>query len=111
MQKGEKMQKENKSLIISFRATPVEKAWIEERSYGHFRLISDFVRACVFKKKIILIDGAKEVADELRRIGNNVNQLTRAVNAGFVSQINLTETKKELEKIWQSLNSLLQNAQ
>lgn len=105
------MNKENnKSVIISFRVTPEEKKWIEDRSYGHYQLISDFVRDCVFKKEIIFIDGAEEVATELRRIGNNVNQLARAVNAGFVSQVNLTDTRKELEKIWQSLNSLLQDA-
>lgn len=102
--------KENKNCIISFRVTPEEKKWIEDRSYGHYQLISDFVRDCVFKKEMIIITGAGDVATELRRIGNNINQLTRAVNAGFVSQINLTETRKELEKIWQSLNSLLRGA-
>lgn len=102
--------KENKNCIISFRVTPEEKKWIEDRSYGHYQLISDFVRDCVFKKEVIFIEGAEDVAAELRRIGNNINQLTRAVNAGFVSQINLTETRKELEKIWQSLNSLLRDA-
>lgn len=104
------MEKENKNCIISFRVTAEEKKWIEDHSYGHYQLISDFVRDCVFKKEMIIITGANDVATELRRIGNNVNQLARAVNAGFVSQINLTETRKELEKIWQSLNSLLQNA-
>lgn len=104
------MEKENKNCIISFRVTAEEKKWIEDRSYGHYQLISDFVRDCVFKKEMIIITGADDVATELRRIGNNVNQLARAVNAGFISQINLTDTRKELEKIWQSLNSLLQNA-
>ena len=104
------MEKENKSCIISFRVTAEEKKWIEDHSYGNYRLISDFVRDCVFKKEMIIITGADIVAAELRRIGNNVNQLTRAVNAGFVSQINPTETRKKLEKIWQSLNSLLQDA-
>lgn len=104
------MNKQNKDYFISFRVTAEEKKWIEDHSYGNYRLISDFVRDCVFKKEMIIITGADDVAAELRRIGNNVNQLTRAVNAGFVSQINLTETRKELEKIWQSLNSLLQDA-
>ena len=104
------MEKESKNCIISFRVTAEEKKWIEDHSYGNYHLISDFVRDCVFKKEMIIITGANDVATELRRIGNNVNQLTRAVNAGFVSQINLTETRKELEKIWQSLNSLLQDA-
>ncbi len=104
------MNKQNKDYFISFRVTAEEKKWIEEHSYGNYRLISDFVRDCVFKKEMIIITGAGDVATELRRIGNNVNQLTRAVNAGFVSQINLTETRKELENIWQSLNSLLRVA-
>lgn len=58
----------------------------------------------------VIINGLDEFSAQLRRIGNNVNQLARAVNAGYASQINLTETKKELGKIWQSLNSLLQDA-
>ena len=44
------MEKENKSCIISFRVTAEEKKWIEDHSYGNYRLISDFVRDCVFKK-------------------------------------------------------------
>lgn len=103
------MEKENKNHIISFRVTAEEKEWIEEQSYGHYRLISDFIRDCIFKKEIVIITGADDVAVELRRIGNNINQLTKAVNAGFISQIDLTETRKELQKIWQSLNSLLRD--
>mgnify|MGYP002561763856 CR=1 FL=1 len=43
-------------------------------------------------------------------IGNNLNQLTRAVNAGFVRAVDLGETKQEVQKVWQSLNSLLRDA-
>ena len=103
-------QKDTKSSIIAFRVTPEERAWIEKHSYGNYRPISDFVRDCVFEKDIVIISGLDEFSAQLRRIGNNVNQLTRAVNAGYATQINLTETRKELEKIWQSLNSLLQDA-
>ena len=105
-----RMNKQNKDYFISFRVTAEEKKWIEEHSYGNYRLISDFVRDCVFEKDIVIINGLDEFSAQLRRIGNNVNQLTRAVNAGYATQINLTETRKELEKIWQSLNSLLQDA-
>ena len=48
--------------------TPEEKKWIEDRSYGHYQLISDFVRDCVFKKEMIIVTGAEDVATELRRI-------------------------------------------
>ena len=58
----------------------------------------------------LLINGADNVADELRRIGNNVNQIARAVNSGYATEVNLTETREELKAIWQSLNSLLRTA-
>ena len=104
------VKEENKNIILSFRVTPEEKVWIEEHSYGHYRRISDFVRDCIFKKEIVNIDGADEIAHELQRIGNNLNQLTRAVNAGFVRAVDLGETKQEVQKVWQSLNSLLRDA-
>lgn len=103
-------ERKNKNIILSFRVTPEEKTWIEEQSYGHYRRISDFVRDCIFKKEIVNIDGADEIARELQRIGNNLNQLTRAVNAGFVRAVDLGETKREVQKVWQSLNSLLRDA-
>ena len=102
--------KENKNCIISFRVTAEEKKWIEDRSYGHYQLISDFVRDCVFKKEMVIITGAGDVATELRRIGNNINQLTRAVNAGMARAVDLENMKKEVAKVWQSLNSLLRVA-
>ena len=104
------MPNKNKSSIISFRVTPEEKALLEVKSYGHYRLMSDYIRDCVFKKEIVVINGLDEFADELRRIGNNLNQLTRAVNAGYAEIIDLDKTKEEVKKLWQSLNSLAQIA-
>ena len=100
---------EQKTVIIPFRVTPAEKEKIEEMSYGHYKLMSDFIRECIFKKDIIIIDGADKIADELRRIGNNVNQLTRAANAGIISVVDLRATRKELAELWQLLNSLQRN--
>lgn len=104
------MNKQSKDHIISFRVTDEEKKWIEDHSYGNYRLISDFVRDCVFGKDIVIINGLDEFSEELRRIGNNLNQLTRAVNAGYAKAVDLTETKEEVEKLWQLLNSLLRDA-
>ena len=84
------MKEENKNIIISFRVTPEEKTWIEEHSYGHYRRISDFVRDCIFKKEIVsIVLEPMKLRTSFRRIGNNLNQLTRAVNAGFVRAVDL----------------------
>ena len=66
-----------------------------------------YLRDCALDKEIVVIYGVKDVATELRRIGNNLNQITKAVNSG-VYAVDLTETKKEVQKVWQSLNSLPQ---
>ena len=87
------MEENNKSSIIAFRVTPEERAWIEKQSYGNYRRISDFVRDCVLKKDIVIVKGLDEFSLELRRIGNNLNQLTRAVNAGYVRAVDLTKTE------------------
>ncbi len=104
--KGDNISK-NRTEILSFRVTPEEKKLIETKALSSYRLVSMYLRDCALDKEIIVIDGVKDVATELRRIGNNLNQITKAVNSG-VYAVDLTETKKEVQKIWQSLNSLPQ---
>ena len=91
------MKEENKNIILSFRVTPEEKTWIEEHSYGHYRRISDFVRDCIFKKEIVNIDGADEIAHELQRIGNNLNQI--AVKAHTLNVLDVQRYDEACRKI------------
>ena len=57
-------------------------------------------------KEIIVINELPEMITELRRIGNNINQLTRLANSRIITCVDLEDTKKELQKLWQSLNLL-----
>ena len=104
------MKSQQKTELLSFRVTPEEKEKIIEKAFTSYREPSMYLRDCALNKQIIVVPGADAVAVELRRIGNNLNQLTREVHAGFVSEINLTETREELKAVWQSLNALLQAA-
>ncbi len=104
--KGDNISK-NRTEILTFRVTPEEKKLIETKAYSSYRLVSMYLRDCALDKEIVVIYGVKDVATELRRIGNNLNQITKAVNSG-VYAVDLTETKKEVQKVWQSLNSLPQ---
>ncbi len=100
-----------KNKILKFRVTPEEKEIIEHKALSSYRLVSVYLRDCALDKQITVINGAENVADELRRIGNNINQIARAVNSGYINAVDLTETRKELKAIWQSLNALVQDAQ
>lgn len=59
-------------------------------------------------KEIVIVDGLNEVVSELRRIGNNINQLTYLTNNGRIYTVDLSEVKQELGKVW-SVISELQN--
>ena len=60
-------------------------------------------------KDIIVVDGLEEIIMQLRKIGNNINQLTKLCNQGRITNINLEDVKKEMKSIWQLLNLLIQN--
>lgn len=103
--------KENRNCIMKFRATEEEKAVIMRKVIDAGMNISEFLRSAALDKPVMNISGLDELAHELRAIGNNLNQITRAVNAGYVQAVNLHETEEVLGQLWQSLNSLRQSVQ
>jgi flagellin-specific chaperone FliS len=61
----------------------------------------DYLLKCALNKDIIVIDDIKELVTELKRIGNNLNQLTRAINTGDLPNIGEVEKmNKDLEIVW-----------
>ena len=104
------MKKQTKTEIISTRVTPKQREIIEEKAYSSYRTPSMYLRDCALNKKIIVVKGVDDIANELRKIGNNLNQITREVNSGYLYEVNLTATREELKRIWQSLNSLTREA-
>ena len=48
----------------------------------------------------------QNVVSELRRIGNNINQLTYLANSGRIYTVDLSEVKQEIGKIWNVINEL-----
>lgn len=100
-----------KSEILKFRVTPKEKEIINSKALSCNKTVSMYLRDCALEKEIKVVNGADSIAEELRRIGNNINQIARGVNAGYITAVDLTETREEMKEIWQSLNSLVRDAQ
>lgn len=92
-----------------FRVNEKEKEQISKKVKRSKLNQSEYLLKCALDKEIIVIDGLHEMTIELKRIGNNLNQITRAVNEG---QANCSEElgaiKKELGETWQLLRSLIQ---
>jgi uncharacterized linocin/CFP29 family protein len=66
---------------------------------------SEYIRKCVLDKKVTVIPGIRDLIVDLKRIGNNLNQLTHRVNAGEVTVLgdNLKEIKDDFSIAWGSL--------
>ena len=81
------MSKQNRPIKITFRVSEAELFEIERLCRFAGMNMSDLVRMAVLTAKIKpadipLVDQASFV--ELKRIGNNINQIARSINAGTI---------------------------
>lgn len=101
-------RKENQQ--IKFRVNDSEYERLEQIASSFQMSVPAFAkkRAMGYRMKPPKVDkaGAIEIAKQLRAIGNNVNQLTRKVNASNekIDSEELQAIKKELHDIWQQFN-------
>ena len=70
----------------------------------------EYILSCVLEKQIVNTDGIKELIPELKRIGNNLNQIAKRCNEGGVlpSEAEVREQGEELKQVWQLLRRYLQ---
>ncbi|MBO3304692.1 plasmid mobilization relaxosome protein MobC [Clostridium perfringens] len=74
----------------------VEKSKLKQQEY----LIES-----ALNKKIIVIDGLKEILLELSREGNNLNQIAKKINEG--EQKDIKEMKNKLNNLWDLIEKTL----
>lgn len=98
----------NKNKRINIRLTEKEKKLIESKAEKCNMTVTKYIISSCLKDNIIVIDGLNEVDTELRRIGNNINQLTRLANERIISTVDLKELRMEVNNIWQLLKQLVQ---
>ena len=97
-----------KNKKINIRLTEKEKSIIEVKAKKLNMTITKFIISSCLKDKIVIVNGLDKVDTELRRIGNNINQLTRLANEKIITVINLKELRMEVNNIWQLLKQLVQ---
>ena len=65
--------------------------------------MTSLIVSAVTDKEIIVIDDLKNFLSELKAVGRNLNQLTTLANMGKVDTVYLTETKQELNRLYEIL--------
>ena len=93
---------------INIRLTEKEKSIIEVKAKKLNITITKFIISSCLKDKIVIINGLDKIDTELRRIGNNINQLRRLANEKIITVIDLKELRMEVNNIWQLLKQLVQ---
>ena len=99
-----------KDAQICLRLTKLQKEKILAKASQVNMNITDYMVNVGIKRKITItnIPDLYDIKIELKRIGNNLNQLTRLCNEGKINAIGLEDLKSEVSKIWQLLNLLTQ---
>ncbi len=97
-----------KNKKINIRLTEKEKSIIESKAKKLNMTLTKFIVSSCLKDKIVIVNGLDKVDSELRRIGNNINQLTRLANEKIITVVDLKELRMEVNNIWQLLKQLVQ---
>lgn len=95
---------------LSFRVSEEEYQQLQEKISESGKNQQEYILSCVLEKQIVNTDGIKELIPELKRIGNNLNQIAKRCNEGGMlpSEAEVRKHGEELNKVWQSLRRYLQ---
>ena len=89
---------EKKEYRITIRLSPEELKSIEAKAETAHMALSSYMRACALRHKVVVVEGVKECASELKAIGRNLNQLTVLAHEGRIQLVNLDGVESALEK-------------
>ena len=91
---------------FSIRISEQDLEAIRQKAVQAHMSQSDYVISCCLGKKIIILDGLKEVLRQQKAIGNNLNQLAVLANMGKVQLANLDSAVQAFAKINTALREL-----
>lgn len=94
-------RKRDKTLTI--RLTDSEKKKIIAKSRKSKMSTTDFIIACADNAVIKTPEDLRPVVSQLKRIGNNINQIAVKVNSGAVYSVNFDEVIKMQNKIYEKV--------
>ena len=100
----------NRNIVMKFRATEEEAADIRRKASAAGMNVSRFLRTAAVNSQVVLYNTADVfgLRSELKRIGNNINQIAMVVNSNrSVYQSDVRELKKQFSELSEKLNEHL----
>lgn len=88
---------------LTIRLTKVEKERIERNAKRAERSITDYIVLLSLEMPIHVAEDVKPLLIELKRIGNNLNQIAAKINSGVFRSYNFQDVVDEQKKIYEQL--------
>ena len=98
------MRKRNR--VVPIRFSEHEFLVIDAKAIRANMSRTEVLMSAGMDKPIVILDDLKPTLAELRRIGNNVNQLTRKANSGEVYVVGLNEITAQLGEVASGLYTI-----
>ena len=92
-----------RSLTLSIRVTPGEKDAILKKAGQSQMTLTDYLVTSALTSQIFVAEDLKPALGELKRIGNNLNQITAKINAGVFKSYNFSEVIDWQARLYEAL--------
>lgn len=99
-----KKRKRNQTLTV--RLTPSERREIIRRAEKSRMSLTDYILASSTQTEIHVAEDTRPLIAELKRIGNNLNQITMKINAGAFQSYNFHEVLDMQRAIYEDLRRI-----
>ncbi len=92
-----------RDMTLTIRLTDSEKKKIVAKSRKAKMSTTDFIIACADNAVIKTPEDLRSVVSQLKRIGNNINQIAIKVNSGAVYSVNFDEVIEMQNRIYEKV--------
>ena len=99
-----------KDTTFSIRISSDDLATIRQKAKDARLSQSEYVTHCCLGRQIVVIDSLKEVLQQQRARGNNLNRLTLLANMGRITTADLERAAQELAEISSTLRDIQERA-
>ena len=98
--------KQIKDKNYAFRITDNDLNTIKQKAKKAKMTVTDYITKSALDKDIVIIDGLPDIVTQLKKIGNNLNQLTMLSHQEIIKEVNLHETEQTLASIYWKIDDL-----
>ncbi len=92
-----------RNVTLTIRVTPSEKDAILRKVKQTDMNMTDYLVTSALSTQIFVAEDLKPVLTELKRIGNNLNQITTKINMGAFKSYNFQEVIEWQERLYEAL--------